>query len=188
MISGVFLDSIIIIYVGYAIVVGFSQGLFNVLVGVFGVYGSLFLAWAFQVPIMNWAVEQLGVSSDINRALGFVIIWGAFYVLTRLLATVLTTAFKLTGINFILRISGAGLNALKAVVVVTVVVTFLTHINKQAFEPTELTDRLAIVGSKIMRLVNNRLDEGQTQHQIEADIPIESAIIDDDFKYNLLTR
>ena len=185
MISGV-LDSIIIIYVAYAIIVGFSQGLFNVLVGL--VYGSLFLAWAFQVPIMNWVVEQLGVSTDINRALGFVIIWGVFYVVTRLLATVLTTAFKLTGINFILRISGAGFNALKAMVVVTVVVTILTHINKQAFEPTELTDRLAIVGSKIMRLVNNRLDEGQIQHQIEADIPIESAIIDDDFKYNLLTR
>ena len=188
MISGALIDAIIMIYTGYATIIGFSRGLFNVLVGVFGVYGALFFSWVFQAQLFNWAVMHLGVSKTLNPAIGFVCVWVFFYGVIRMLAKVLTTAFKLSGINFVLRISGAALNALKAIIFVTVVITFLTHVNDAVIESTALTTRLTLVGSKFMRVLNKNLDEGQIQRQIQPDISTESVIIDDDFKYNLLKR
>ncbi len=188
MVSGQIIDAVIIIYLGYAAVIGFTRGFFNVFVGIFGIYGASFLAWLFQERVYELAIEFLGVSRDLNSSVIFVAVWLLFYFLTVVIAKVLTGLFNLTGVNLLLRSLGVLFNVVKAVLIVIVVLTFISSLKKDAFEETRMTEMLTTVGSKVMKIYKNSLNENKIEVKKEPDILMESFIIDDDFRYNLLER
>ena len=73
MISGQIIDAIIFLYLGYSAIIGFNRGLFNVLIGVFGIYGASFFAWLFQDNARTIAFDYLGLSNQINVSLIFIL-------------------------------------------------------------------------------------------------------------------
>ena len=188
MFSGQVIDAIIFIYLGYAAFIGFTRGFFNVFVGIFGIYGASFFAWLFQKQVYQLAVEFLGFSRDFNASIIFVIAWLFFYFLTIVIAKLLTGIFNLTGVNILLRFLGALFNVVKAVLIVIVVLTFVSSLKNDVFEETRMTETLTMVGSKVMKIYNNSLNENKIEINKEPDLMIDSFIIDDDFRYNLLER
>ena len=188
MLSSQIIDAIIFIYLGYAVVIGFKRGFFNVLVGIFGIYGASFLAWVFQYNAFQMAVSIFGISPNINTSIVFVFVWILFYFVAIVVAKLLTGIFNLTGISFFLRLSGAIFNAIKAVLIVVVVLTFISNLNKDLFEPTRVTEVLIMVGSKVMNLYSDSVNENVIDVIKEPGINKDSFIIDDDFRYNLLER
>ena len=94
---------------------------------------------------------------------------------------------KLTGINFLLRIFGGGLNLLKAVLIATVVLTFISSFKVQLYESTQLTKTIVDLGSKVMKIYRSSTDEQQLDLNQIKEVKQES-LIQDDFRYNLLER
>ena len=158
MISGQIIDAAIVIYLGYSLFIGFTRGFFQVFAGIFGIYGASFLAWLFQDKVHQLGIQFLGVSSDLNASLVFVIVWLFFYVVTVVLAKLLTGIFNLSGLNLSFRVLGALFNVIKAVLIVIVVLTFISSVTSDGFEKTQITERLTKVGSKVLRIYNNRIN------------------------------
>lgn len=188
MLSGQLIDAIVFIYLGYAIFTGLKYGLFHVLVGIFGIYGASFFSWVFQDTFHALAVEFLGAPSQLNRSITFVFVWALFYFLITVLAKLLTSIFKLTGINIVLRLAGGVFNGLKAGVIITVILTFVLTMNKDIIELTSTTRFLTNIGSKVMNIYSKNADEHRVVPTKEPTVNLESIIIDDDFRYNLLER
>ena len=186
MVSGQIIDAIIYIYVAYATIIGFRRGFFNVLVGIFGIYGASLLAWLFQDEILQFSINTLGVSQNMSPSIIFIFVWLFFYLVLTVGAKILTELFKLSGISLLLRVSGGIFNGLKAVLIVVVVLTFMTNLNKGLFESTEVTNALTIVGAKAMNFYSDSVDENKVEAIKETAVKKDSFIIDDDFRYNLL--
>jgi uncharacterized membrane protein required for colicin V production len=182
------IDAFIIVYLAYCTFVGLRRGFFNVLVSIFGTYGACFLAWFFQDKAYSFLNTYLGFSGTIHSSLFFLGLWFLFYTLTYLLAKFLTVFFKLTGVNFILRIIGAVLNLIKGVLIVVVVLTFISGLNVNVFDETALTSRLTSIGSNALNIFRKSVDENQIEIKKSPKIDKETYIMDDDFRYNLLER
>jgi uncharacterized membrane protein required for colicin V production len=182
------IDAFIIVYLVYCTIIGVRRGFFNVLVSIFGTYGACFLAWLFQDNAYSFLNTYLGFSGTVHSSLFFLGLWFLFYTLTYLLAKFLTVFFKLTGINFILRIIGGALNLIKGVLIVVVVLTFISGLNVKAFEETPITSQLTSIGSNALNVLRKSVDENQVEIKMAPTIDKETYIMDDDFRYNLLER
>tara|TARA_A100001015_G_C14773969_1_gene626394 strand:+ start:286 stop:849 length:564 start_codon:yes stop_codon:yes gene_type:complete len=181
-------DIIIYLFIIYSAIIGFKRGLFSVLVGIFGIYGATFLAWLFQFKAQIYAIKYLGLPVNLNPVITFVVIWLLFYFGASILAKLLTSIFKLSGVNFLLRLIGLVLNSTKAVLIIIVVLTFITNINKNLFQGTPTTDFFIQFGLKAMGIYNNSLNENKLDLKKAPEIIQDSFIINDDFRYNLLER
>lgn len=188
MISGQLLDTVILGYVSYAAFVGLRYGLFHVLVSIFGIYGAWLFAWLFRQKAYTFISGFISIPFDESSIYFFLMLWVLFYIMTYFFAKLATLFFKLTGINFILRISGAVLNVLKAVLIVTVVLTFISSLKADLFESTPITKRITTFGYKVMTMYKNSADEHQVDLKKIKEIKQEPYIMDDDFRYNLLER
>ena len=187
MVSGQLIDTILLIYFSYALFVGIKHGLFHVIVSIFGIYGAWFFAWLFRHQAYLFFNGFLSISISENSIYFFLFLWIIFYFLTYFLAKVVTFAFKLSGINFLLRFLGGFLNLLKAVLIVTVVLTFISSFKVQLYEPTQLTSAIIKVGSNMMKVYRSSTDEKQLDLDMIKEVKPES-LIQDDFRYNLLER
>ena len=189
MINSSFVDASVLIYLIYSLVTGFTAGFFNIVVNIFGIYGACLIAWLFQAHFVSMLIDLGVFGSNINETVGFLLLWGLSYVVIYILGRIITGAFKLTGINLLLRMSGACLNLLKAGLILAIVLTFVSTVSSKVYQPTQLTGFFTVVGSKIM----NQYHQNANQEQIQDVVPDEvlnvaEDIIDDDFQYNLLER
>ena len=188
MISGQIIDAVLLIYIGYAIVVGFMRGFFNVFVGIFGIYGASLLAWLFQEKMLVFSTNVLGISAKANPSIIYIFVWLFFYLVITVAAKILTGVFKLTGVSIMLRLTGAVFNGVKAVMITVVVLTFISNLNNDLFEATGITGHLTKVGAKVTNLYSESIDENKVEVIKEVVNSKEPFIIDDDFRYNLLER
>ena len=188
MLNGYLVDSLIIAYLIYSAFIGLKRGFFNVLVGIFGTYGACFLAWIFQDEAYGFLTTYLSIGADNYSAVFFLLLWFAFYAVTYLLAKLLTGVFKLSGINFILRIVGGALNFSKAVLIVVVVLTFMSGLKVAFYEKTVLTNRFILIGSKVLTVFKQSVDENRIELNELPATKNDKSIMDDDFRYNLLER
>ena len=99
MLNSQLIDGIIYLYLGYSLLVGFKNGIFNVIVSIFGIYGACFFSWIFQDSALRFLVENLNVSTEINPVLLFVLVWMFFYILFFVSAKLITGVLQLKGIN-----------------------------------------------------------------------------------------
>lgn len=188
MISGQIIDAVLLIYIVYAIVIGFMRGFFNVFVGIFGIYGASLLAWVFQEKMLVFSTNVLGISAEANPSIIYIFVWLFFYLVITVAAKVLTGLFNLTGVSIMLRLTGAVFNGVKAVMITVVVLTFISNLNNNLFEVTGITGQLTKVGAKVMNLYSESIDENKVEVIKESVNSKEPFIIDDDFRYNLLER
>ena len=188
MISGQIIDAIIFLYLGYSAIIGFNRGLFNVLIGVFGIYGASFFAWLFQDNARTIAFDYLGLSNQINVSVIFILFWILLYGVIIVLAKLLTGMFKLTGMSFLIRLSGSLFNTIKGSLILTVILTFISTVNNSLLPPTKPSQFLTSIGTRVLNVYNKNSDENQPIKKESPKIVIDSVIIDDDFRYNLLER
>ena len=123
-----------------------------------------------------------------NKPLFFLVLWFLFYLVTYLMAKIITGVFKLSGINFLIRVIGGLLNCTKAVLIVVVVLTFMSTLNIRLYDETNLTKYCVCFGSKALVVFKKNIDENQIDLKKVPEIDKDSYIMDDDFRYNLLER
>ncbi|MEK9726610.1 MAG: CvpA family protein [Candidatus Margulisiibacteriota bacterium] len=188
MINSHLIDAILIGYVLYSVFIGFKRGVFNVILSIFGTYGACFLAWVFRDSAYQFLTTYIGLEQGIYPSLFFLMLWFGFYTITYLVAKIITGLFKLSGINFVIRIIGGGLNGIKAVLIAIVVLTFISSLNVNVYEDTDLTKKCVNIGSKALKLFKRNIDENQIDLEKLPEINKDAYIMDDDFRYNLLER
>jgi uncharacterized membrane protein required for colicin V production len=186
MISGQITDIIIYIYLGYSALIGVNRGIFNILIGVFGIYGASFFTWIFKDHAKQIAVDTLGFSSQMNVSLFFMIFWATLYGAIFVIGKLLTGMFKLTGMSILIRALGGIFNTAKAALIVTVAITFLTKINPALLSPTKTCLFFSNIGYRV-------IDKYQAKKAGSISLPssnisTDAVIMDDDFRYNLLER
>ena len=183
MLNSQIIDAVIYLYLGYCFIIGFK-----VLVSIFGIYGACFLSWMFQAQALRFLVNYFGVSSDINPALLFILLWVFFYIFIFIVAKIITGAVQLQGVNLMIRVSGAVLNCGKGAIVLMLLLTFLLSLSDTIYTETDTTKLFTGIGSKVMTLYNRSVDEQQIVPNAEAIIEESKDLIDDDFRQNLLER
>ena len=188
MLSSQIVDGIIYLYLGYSLFVGFKNGVFNVIVSIFGIYGACFFSWIFQDSALRFLVENLNVATEINPVFLFILVWAFFYILFFVSAKLITGVLQLKGINLMVRVSGGVLNFGKGALVLILLLTFISSLTDSFYEETQSTKFFTGVGSNLMSLYNDTVDEQQIVPNTEMIVNETKDLIDDDFKHNLLER
>lgn len=136
------LDFLLIIIVGYSIVAGFIAGFARVAVGFAAtIAGVLCGFWFYGIPA-NFLQEYLR-SDTASNLLGFFLIFSAIVLAGALVARLLSSMFKWTGLSWLDRLLGGGFGFVRGAVLAVAIVTVIT-----AFAPNP--PPRFIVNSKVM--------------------------------------
>lgn len=113
---------------------GYVTGLIRQMASIVGIVAGLAFALALMADVGVLAAKSLGLSARVAPVVGFVLVFAvvqvAAFTLARLAETVIG-AFKLTVLN---RLGGAGVGALKAALLVSVLLVPVRHLSVPAPE------------------------------------------------------
>jgi membrane protein required for colicin V production len=107
------LDIIIIVTFLAGAIVGFSKGLIKQLASLLGLVVGLFAARALYASLAVKLSPAIGASMSVAQILSFVLIWTVTPMVFMIFASVITKAMDIISIGWLNRYLGAGLGALK---------------------------------------------------------------------------
>ena len=115
--------------VGLGAVVGFSKGFIRQLASVVGLVAGLLVARALYASVG----EKLAMETSLTfaRGLAFLLIWLVVPVGLSLAATLLTKAVDSIHLGFVNRWLGAGLGALKYILLISLVIALIEYIDSE---------------------------------------------------------
>lgn len=125
------IDWIMIAIVGLGAVVGFSKGFIRQLVSVVGLVAGLLVARALYASVGEKLAMETGTSLTFARGLAFLLIWLVVPVGLSLAATLLTKAVDSIHLGFVNRWLGAGLGALKYILLISLVIALIEYIDSE---------------------------------------------------------
>ncbi len=117
--------------VGLGAVVGFSKGFIRQLVSVVGLVAGLLVARALYASVGEKLAMETGTSLTFARGLAFLLIWLVVPVGLSLAATLLTKAVDSIHLGFVNRWLGAGLGALKYILLISLVIALIEYIDSE---------------------------------------------------------
>jgi membrane protein required for colicin V production len=123
------IDWIMIAIVGLGAVVGFSKGFIRQLASVVGLVAGLLVARALYASVGEKLAMETGTSLTFARGLAFLLIWLVVPVGLSLAATLLTKAVDSIHLGFVNRWLGAGLGALKYILLISLVIALIEYID-----------------------------------------------------------
>mgnify|MGYP003504501392 CR=1 FL=1 len=126
------IDWIMIAIVGLGAVVGFSKGFIRQLASVVGLVAGLLVARALYASVGEKLAMETGPSLTFARGLAFLLIWLVVPVRLSLAATLLTKAVDSIHLGFVNRWLGAGLGALKYILLISLVIALIEYIDIQS--------------------------------------------------------
>ena len=121
------IDIIILIALGAGVIVGFMKGFIRQLASILGLIVGLLAAKALYTSL---AVKLCPTVTDSMTA--FVIIWIAVPLIFTLVASVLTKALEAVSLGWLNRMLGAGLGALKYLLLVSLVICVIQFIDSDS--------------------------------------------------------
>ena len=188
MINGVTVDILALTYCLYCVCMGLYRGVFNIIGDIAGVYGAFFLAWLFKHRLHDVLPNAMALPTNIHPLLSFCLIFFFVYFSVKLLMRLLTRLFKSAGLSIPLRLLGGGLNGIKSVLLIAVLLTCLDTIRPSTYTPTTLTHYIGLLGKTAMNSYKQYantapIDIKKMQKTIDP-----SSIIRDDFKGDRLER
>lgn len=125
------IDIIILIALGAGVIVGFMKGFIRQLASILGLIVGLLAAKAYT----SLAVKLCPTVTDsmtVAQILAFVIIWIAVPLIFTLVASVLTKALEAVSLGWLNRMLGAGLGALKYLLLVSLVICVIQFIDSDS--------------------------------------------------------
>lgn len=117
--------------VGLGAVVGFSKGFIRQLASVVGLVAGLLVARALYASVGEKLAMETGTSLTFARGLAFLLIWLVVPVGLSLAATLLTKAVDSIHLGFVNRWLGAGLGALKYILLISLVIALIEYIDSE---------------------------------------------------------
>lgn len=123
------LDIIILVVLGAGAIVGFSKGFLKQLASLLGLVAGLLIAKALYATVAERVFLPLTDSLTVAQGIAFVVIWLAVPLAFLLLASLLTKAMEAVSLGWVNRLLGAVLGALKAVLLVSLLVCVVEYID-----------------------------------------------------------
>ena len=117
--------------VGLGAVVGFSKGFIRQLASVVGLVAGLLVARALYASVGEKLAMETGTSLTFARGLAFLLIWLVVPVGLSLAATLLIKAVDSIHLGFVNRWLGAGLGALKYILLISLVIALIEYIDSE---------------------------------------------------------
>lgn len=116
------IDIIILVVVGAGAIVGFIKGFLRQLASMLGLIVGLIAAKALYASLAEKLCPVLTDSMTVAQVLAFIMIWIAVPLLFLLVASLLTKAMKAVSLNWLNRLLGCGLGALKFLLLASLVI------------------------------------------------------------------
>ena len=123
------IDIIILIALGAGVIIGFMKGFIRQLASILGLIVGLLAAKALYTSLAVKLCPTVTDSMTVAQILAFVIIWIAVPLIFTLVASVLTKAMEAVSLGWLNRLLGAGLGALKYLLLVSLVVCVIQFID-----------------------------------------------------------
>ena len=123
------IDIIILIALGAGVIIGFMKGFIRQLASILGLIVGLLAAKALYTSLAVKLCPTVTDSMTGAQILAFVIIWIAVPLIFTLVASVLTKAMEAVSLGWLNRLLGAGLGALKYLLLVSLVVCVIQFID-----------------------------------------------------------
>ncbi len=123
------IDIIILIALGAGVIIGFMKGFIRQLASILGLIVGLLAAKALYTSLAVKLCPTVTDSMTVAQILAFVIIWIAIPLIFTLVASVLTKAMEAVSLGWLNRLLGAGLGALKYLLLVSLVVCVIQFID-----------------------------------------------------------
>ena len=123
------IDIIILIALGAGVIIGFMKGFIRQLASILGLIVGLLAAKALYTSLAVKLCPTVTDSMTVAQILAFVIIWIAVPLIFTLVASVLTRAMEAVSLGWLNRLLGAGLGALKYLLLVGLVVCVIQFID-----------------------------------------------------------
>ena len=126
------IDIIILIALGAGVIVGFMKGFIRQLASILGLIVGLLVAKALYTSLAVKLCPTVTDSMTVAQILAFVIIWIAVPLIFTLVASVLTKALEAVSLGWLNRMLGAGLGALKYLLLVSLVICVIQFIDSDS--------------------------------------------------------
>lgn len=123
------IDIVILIAVGAGTIVGFVKGFIRQLASILGLIVGLIAAKALYASLAEKLCPTVTDSMTVAQVISFVAIWLAVPLLFTLVASVLTKAVDAIALGCVNRWLGAGLGALKAILLVSLLICVIEFID-----------------------------------------------------------
>ena len=131
------IDIIILIALGAGVIVGFMKGFIRQLASILGLIVGLLAAKALYTSLAVKLCPTVTDSMTVAQILAFVIIWIAVPLIFTLVASVLTKALEAVSLGWLNRMLGAGLGALKYLLLVVICVIQFIDSDSQLISQTK---------------------------------------------------
>ena len=126
------IDIIILIALGAGVIVGFMKGFIRQLASILGLIVGLLAAKALYTSLAVKLCPTVTDSMTVAQVLAFVIIWITVPLIFTLVASVLTKALEAVSLGWLNRMLGAGLGALKYLLLVSLVICVIQFIDSDS--------------------------------------------------------
>lgn len=123
------IDIVILVIVGAGAIVGFIKGFIRQLASMLGLIIGLIAAKALYASLAEKLCPVLTDSMTVAQVLAFIMIWIAVPLLFLLVASLLTKAMKAVSLNWLNRLLGFVLGALKFMLLISVVIGVIEFID-----------------------------------------------------------
>lgn len=105
-------------------VLGFSKGFIRQLASIVGLIAGLLIARALFASVGERLAEELGTPLTFAQVVAFILIWLVVPIVFLFLASALTRVIDIVKLGFVNRMLGAGLGALKYMLLVGIAIHF----------------------------------------------------------------
>lgn len=123
------IDIIILIAVGVGAVRGFMKGFIRQLASILGLVVGLLAAKALYASLAEKLCPVVTDSMTVAQVLSFIMIWIAIPLIFTVVASVLTKAMEVISLGWLNRLLGAGLGALKFLLLAILLVCVIEFID-----------------------------------------------------------
>ena len=130
------LDIVVLIIVGYSVFAGLRSGLSRSVIGI----AATILGVVFAFSFYGWVADHLlgGMSSrELAKLLGFLIVFGAFMLAGAIAGRTLANLFRWIGLAWLDRLLGAAFGFVRAMIVVSVLVTVMLAFRPQSIQESK---------------------------------------------------
>lgn len=112
-------------------VLGFSKGFIRQLASIVGLIAGLFIARALFASVGERLAEELGTPLTFAQVVAFILIWLVVPIVFLFLASALTRVIDIVKLGFVNRMLGAGLGALKYMLLVGIAIHFIEFVDSK---------------------------------------------------------
>lgn len=123
------IDIIILIAIGSGAIRGFMKGFIRQLTSILGLIAGLLAAKALYASLAEKLCPAVTDSMTVAQVLSFIVIWIAVPLIFTVVASVLTKAMEVISLGWLNRFLGAGLGALKFLLLTSLLICVIEFID-----------------------------------------------------------